>query len=78
MSVMLHLVCYSYVVCCSVNGSVFFVYCVFDSVICLVKQFAICLGIVVISLLNVMELFNVVGGALLDRPYMVFQRVCVL
>ena len=39
---------------------------------CLVKQFAICLAVVV------MELFSVVGGALLDRPGMVFQRVCVL
>ena len=37
---------------------------------CLVKPFAICL-------LNVMEVFNVGGGALLDRPCMVFQRMCV-
>ena len=44
---------------------------------CLVKHFAICLGVVVILLLNVMELFSVVGSALLDRPCMVFQRVCV-
>ena len=44
---------------------------------CLVKQFAICLGVVVILLLNVM-VFNVVGDALMDRPCMVFQRVCVL
>ena len=42
----------------------------------LVKQFAICLGVAVILLLNVME-FSVVGGALFDRPCMVFQ-VCVL
>ena len=41
------------------------------------KQFAICLGVVVILLLNVMVLFSVVGGALLDRPCIVFQRVCV-
>ena len=34
---------------------------------CLVKQFAMCL-----------EVFSVCGGALLDRPCMVFQRVCVL
>ena len=46
---------------------------------CLVKQFAICLGVFVILLLNVMiELLGVVGGALLDRPCMVFQRMCVL
>ena len=33
---------------------------------CLVEQFALCLGVVVILLLNVIELFSVVGGALLD------------
>ena len=44
----------------------------------LVKQFAICYGVVVILLLNVMELFSVVGCVLLDRPGMGFQRVCVL
>ena len=32
----------------------------------LAKQFAICLGVFVILLLNVMELLFVVGGALLD------------
>ena len=65
-----------YVVCCSVNVSVCFVCCVFVN--CLLKEFAICLGVVVILLLNVMEVFSVCGGALLDRPCMVFQRVCVL
>ena len=35
-----------------------------------VKQFAICLGVVVILLLNLMEVLNVGGGALLDRPCM--------
>ena len=45
---------------------------------CLVKQFAICLGVVVILLLKVMEVFSVGGGALLDRLRMVFQRICVL
>ena len=44
----------------------------------LVKQFAICLGVVVILLLNFIEVFSVGGGALLDRPCMVFQRMCVL
>ena len=43
---------------------------------CLVKQFAICLGVVVMMLLNVMEVFSVDGGALLDRPRMVFQSIC--
>ena len=45
---------------------------------CLVKQFAIFLGVVVILLLNVMEVLSVGGGALFDRLCMVFQRVCVL
>ena len=44
----------------------------------LVKQFAICLGVVAIWLLNVMDVFSVCGGALLDKPRVVFQRVCVL
>ena len=45
---------------------------------CLVKQFTICLGGFVIFLLNVMELLCMVGGALLDRPCMVFHRMCGL
>ena len=45
---------------------------------CLMKQFAICLGVFGILLLNVMELLSVVGGALLDRPCMVFHIMCVL
>ena len=40
------------------------------------ETFAICLGVVAILLLNVMEVFSVDGGALLDRPCMVFQK-CV-
>ena len=38
------------------------------------EQFAICLGVLVILLLNVMELLSVVGGG----PCMVFHRMCVL
>ena len=45
---------------------------------CLVKQFAMCLGVVAILLLNVMDMFSVGGGALLDRACIVFQRMCVL
>ena len=45
---------------------------------CLVKQFAICLGVFAILLLNVIDLLSVVGGALLDNPCMVFQRMCVV
>ena len=44
----------------------------------LVKQFAICLGVVAILLLNVMEVFSVGGGALLDRLCMFFQRMRVV
>ena len=66
-----------YVLCCSVNGYVCFV-CLTVFVNSFMTQFAICLGVFVILLLNVMELLSVVGGALLDRPCMVFQRMCVL
>ena len=52
--------------------------CLTVSVNCLVKQFAMYLGVVAILLLNVMDVFSVCGGALLDRQCMVFQRVCVL
>ena len=52
--------------------------CLIVFVNCLVIQFAICLGVVTIWLLNVTEMFSVCGGALLDRPCVVFQRGCVL
>ena len=42
------------------------------------KQLAICLGVVFILLLNVMEVFSMGGGALLNRPCMVFQRMCMV
>ena len=66
-----------YCMCCSVNGSVCLA-CLTVFVNCLMKQFAICLRVVVILLLNVMELFSVGGGALLDKSCMAFQRMCVL
>ena len=44
---------------------------------CLVKQFVMFLSVVAILLLNVMDVFSVCGGSLLDRPCMVFQSVCV-
>ena len=65
-----------YFMCCSINGSVCLVCCVFVN--CLVEKFAICLGVVVILLLNVMDVVCVGGGALFGRPGMVFQRMCVL
>ena len=68
-----------YFICCSVNVAVCLcVACLTVFVNCLVKQIAICLGVVAILLLNVVEVFSVGGGALLDRPCMVFQRMCVL
>ena len=42
------------------------------------KQFTTSLGVVVILLLNVMEVLSMGGGTLLDRPCIVFQRMCVL
>ena len=57
---------------------VLFVACLTVFVNGLVKQFAMCLGVVAVLLLNVMDVFSVGGGALLDRPCMVFQRMCVL
>ena len=57
---------------------VLFVACLTVFVNCLVKQLAMCLGVVAILLLNAMDVFSVCGGALLDKPCMVFQRVCVL
>ena len=44
----------------------------------LVKQLAICVGVVAILSLNATDVPSVCGGALLDRPCIVFQRVCVL
>ena len=57
---------------------VLFVVCLTVFVNCLVKQFAMCLGVVAVLLLNVMDVFSVGGGALLDRPSIVFHRMCVL
>ena len=45
---------------------------------CLVKQFPICLGVVVILLLNGMEVFSVDGCDLLYIQCMVFQRMCMM
>ena len=37
-----------------------------------------CFGVVAVLLLNVMDVFSVGGGALLDRPCMVFHIMCML
>ena len=69
---MVSVILYPCIFGCSVNGSLCHVCCVFVN--CLVEQFAIFLDVVVILLLNVMEVLS----ALLDRPCMVFQGMCVL
>ena len=46
-----------YFMCCSVNGFVCLVCCVFVN--CLVKLFAICMGVVVILLLRVVHVIPV-------------------
>ena len=46
--------------------------------VCVLFGETICLGVVVILLLNVMEVLSVAGGALLDRTSMAFQIMCVL
>ena len=62
--------------CCSVNGSVCLVCCVFDSVCELFGETI--RNVFGCSCYFVMEVFSVCGGAMLDRPYMVFQGICVL
>ena len=54
--------------------------CLTEYVNCMVKQFAICLGVFAILLLNVMDLLSVVRGALLDIPYVygIPKSVCVV
>ena len=64
---------------CSVGVSVCLVCFLFDSVGELFGEtIRNVFGCVSILLLNVMDVFSVGGGALLDRPCMVFQRMCVL
>ena len=76
MSVMLYhcMMCVALLICLFVLC----VACLTAFVNWLVKQFAMCLGVVDILLLIVMEVFSVCSGTLLDRPCMVFQRVGVL
>ena len=72
MSVMLYpcMMCVALLMCLFVLC----VACLTVFVNCLVKQFAMYMGVVAILLLNVMEVFSVCGGALLDR---VFSKECV-
>ena len=57
---------------------VLFVACLTVFMNCMVDQFGMCLGVVAVLLLNVMDVFSVGGGASLDRPCMVFNRMCVV
>ena len=77
---MVSVMLYPCIVCSSLSMYLFVLCaaCLAVSVNCLVKQFAICLCVVAILLLNVMEVFSVGGCALLDIPCMVFQRMCML
>ena len=76
MSVMLYpcMLCVALLMCLFVLC----VACLTVFVNCLVKQFAMFLGVVAILVLSVMDVFSMCSGYLLDRPCMVFQRVCVL
>ena len=68
-----------YFTCCSVNVFVCILCCVLDRVCELFGEtIHNVFGCGSILMLNVMGVFSVGGGALLDRPCMVFQRMCVL
>ena len=72
-------VVFMYVVCGSFNMSVCFVCFVFDSVCELlcepIRNVFVCSCYFIVECY---EVFTVCGGALSDRPCMVFQRVCVM
>ena len=76
---MVSVMLYPYILCVALLVYLFVscVACLTVFVNCLVKQFVMCLGVVAILLLNVMDVFSVDGGTLLDRPCMVFQIMCV-
>ena len=65
---------YPCIVCIALSMDLFVLClaCLTVFVNCLVKQYAILLGVVVILLFNVLEVLSVGGCALLDRPCMVF------
>ena len=49
-----------------------------DMIVLYVACLIVFVNCLVILLFNVMKVLSVGGGALLDRPCMVFQRVCVV
>ena len=63
-----------YLLSCSVNGSVCLVCCVFVN--CLVKQIAMCLGVVAVLLLNVMDVFSVEVLCWIDRVWSSTECAC--
>ena len=67
---MVSVMLYPFILCVALLMDLFVlcVVCLTVFMNCMVKQFAICLGVVVILLLNVMNVLSVGGGALLDRP----------
>ena len=68
-----------YFMCCSVNGFICLVCCVFDSVCELFGEtIRNKFGCGCNLLLNDIEVFSVGEGVLLDRQCMVFQIMCVL
>ena len=71
---MVSVMLYPCMLCVSLSMDMFVlcVACLTVFVNCLVKPFALCLGVFVILFLNVIELLSVVGDALLDRSCMVF------
>ena len=71
---------YPYILCVDLLMDMFVlcVACFTVFVNCLVKQFAMCLGVVAILLLNVMDVLSVGGGALMDRPCMSSKYVRVV
>ena len=65
--------------CCSVNESVCLFCCVFDSVCELFGEtIRNVFGCGCCFVADVMDVFSVGGGALLDRPSMVFHSICVV
>ena len=69
---LLHVVCY----CVFTTLFVLHVLCFIVSVNCLLNAFVICLGVVVVFLLNVMVLFCAWVSFLLSSPCMSFHSVC--
>ena len=67
--------------CASLSMDLFVlcVVCLTVFVNCLLKQFAMCYGVVAILLQNVMDVFSVGGGAgYMDIPCMIFPSMWVL